>query len=166
MTHDTSTQLHPTVEECLQKCGILFQVLPCDPALADTAAFCSHYGYAENQTANCIIAAGKTDPVKYACCVVLAACKLDVNKTVCRLLGVKKASFASADQTLELTGMQIGGVTPFGLPDIPIYIDAAVINNAEIVLGGGNRSSKVLLNPRELAKLPNVQIVEGLAVAR
>jgi prolyl-tRNA editing enzyme YbaK/EbsC (Cys-tRNA(Pro) deacylase) len=29
---------------------------------------------------------------------------------------VKKLSFASADQTLEASGMEIGGVTPFGLP--------------------------------------------------
>jgi prolyl-tRNA editing enzyme YbaK/EbsC (Cys-tRNA(Pro) deacylase) len=79
---------------------------------------------------------------------------------------VKKASFASAEQTLELTGMQIGGVTPFGLPDIPIYIDSAVMNNEEVVLGGGNRSTKVLLNPKELQKLPGAQVVEGLASPR
>jgi len=160
------SELHPSVSECLQKCGIEHKVFQCDPDLADTAAFCEHYGFALSQSANAIITASKTDPVKYACCLVLANSKLDVNKKVCQLLAVKKASFASAEQTLELTGMQIGGVTPFGLPDIPIYIDAAVLNNQEVVVGGGNRSTKVLLNPKELEKLPGAQFIEGLAAAR
>jgi prolyl-tRNA editing enzyme YbaK/EbsC (Cys-tRNA(Pro) deacylase) len=160
------SELQPNVSECLKNCGIEYKVFECDPELADTAAFCEHYGFAPGQSANAIITASKTDPVKYACCVVLANSKLDVNKKVCQLLGVKKASFASSDQTLELTGMQIGGVTPFGLPDIPIYLDAAVMDNKEVVLGGGNRSSKVLLDPAELQKLPGAQVVEGLASPR
>ncbi len=34
------------------------------------------------------------------------------------------------------------------------------------MMGGGNRSSKLLLNPSELIKLPNVVVVEGLAKPR
>ncbi len=30
-------------------------------------------------------------------------------------------------------------------------------------MGGGNRSSKLLLNPQELLKLPHVEVIEGLA---
>jgi hypothetical protein len=32
-------------------------------------------------------------------------------------------------------------------------------------MGGGNRSSKLVLDPRELLKLPGVEVVEGLATA-
>jgi len=160
------SQLHPSVEECLETCGIKYKIFECDPSLADTAAFCAHYGFALSQSANAIVTASKSEPVKYACCLVLANCKLDVNKKVCQLLNVKKVSFASADQTLELTGMQIGGVTPFGLTAIPIYVDSAVMNQKEIIVGGGNRSSKVLLDPLELQKLPNVEIIAGLAIAK
>jgi prolyl-tRNA editing enzyme YbaK/EbsC (Cys-tRNA(Pro) deacylase) len=160
------SQLHPGVEQCLETCGIRYNVFECDPSLADTAAFCAHYGFALNQSANAIITASKSEPVKYACCLILANCKLDVNKKVCELLQVKKASFASADQTLQLTGMQIGGVTPFGLTAIPIYVDSVVMQQKEIVVGGGNRSSKVLLDPLELKKLPNLEIIAGLATAR
>ena len=108
--------------------------------------------------------ASRTEPVLYAVCVVLATTKLDVNKAVCKLMGVKKASFASAEQTRELTGMEIGGVTPFGIPgELPTYIDAAVMEQEEVVMGGGNRSSKVVISPLELAKFPGVQTVDGLA---
>jgi len=138
--------------------------MDCDPALADTAAFCEHYGFTLSQSANAILVAGKADPTKYACCVVLATHKLDVNKAVCKKLGVKRASFAGGDVTQELSGMEIGGVTPFGLPEtIPILVDAAVLAQPEVVMGGGNRSTKVVLNPQELKRFPGVEIVQDLA---
>jgi prolyl-tRNA editing enzyme YbaK/EbsC (Cys-tRNA(Pro) deacylase) len=161
-----STSLHPSVQEFLQNHNIVYRIFDCDPDFADTAPFCEKYGFAEGQTANTIVVAGKAQPIKFCACVILATTKVDVNKKACQLLGVKKASFASGDQTKELTGMQIGGVTPFGLPDIPIYIDAAVMENVEIVLGGGNRSSKVLLDPKELLKMPHVEVIDSLAVLR
>lgn len=157
-------QLLPLVRHALDGNNISYKVLTCDPQLADTAAFCEAYGFAEEQSANTIIVASKTDPIQYAACVVLANTKLDVNKKVCQLLGVKKASFAPMDQALELSHMEYGGVTVFGLPDgIPIFVDAAVMDCDEIIMGGGNRSSKVLLHPGELQKVPNLTVVELLA---
>jgi len=156
--------LHPAVAAAVAAAGIGAEILACDPDLADTAAFCAHYGYAPSQAANTIVVAAKTDPVRYAACVALATTRLDVNKKVCAVMGVKKASFASADQTLALTGMMIGGVTVAGLPaDLPIYVDAAVMTCEKVIVGGGNRSSKLLLAPAELRKLPGVQVIEGLA---
>lgn len=157
---------HPSVTEGLERHGINARPMACDPDFADTALFCERYNYALSQSANAIIVASKSEPVRFACCIILATTKLDVNKTVRNLLAVRKASFATAEQTVELTGMQIGGVTPFGLPDIPIYIDSAVMTNQEVVAGGGNRSSKVLLDPKELTKLPNSQVIEGLALPK
>ncbi|HEY9773618.1 MAG TPA: YbaK/EbsC family protein [Planktothrix sp.] len=163
---DTSDDVQPNVRQALERRGMAFKVYACDPDFADTANFCEKYGFSPGQAANCILVASKSEPPQVACCIVLATTKLDVNKKVCQLLGVKKASFASAEFTVELTGMQVGGVTPFGLPDMPIYIDGAVMPHDEVVLGGGNRSSKVLMQPSELLKLPGAQVVEGLAVLK
>lgn len=140
--------------------------MQCDPNLADTAAFCEHYNFKPEETCNAIIAASKTDPVKHACCVVLSDSKVDINKRVCQLLEVKRCSFATGEQTLQLTGMQIGGVTPFGLPEMPIYIDSRIMDNQRVVLGGGNRTTKVLINPEELTKMPNLHIVENLGIIK
>ena len=81
-------------------------------------------------------------------------------------MGIRKLSFATAGQTKELTGMLIGGVTIVGLPDIPIYIDKEVMERSEVIVGGGNRSSKLVLNPAELRKLPDSHIIDGLGIAR
>lgn len=146
--------------------GEPFEIVPCDPDLADTAAFCEAYGYGLDQSANAIVVVGKGDPRIYVCCLVLATTRLDVNGVVRRTLGRKKASFASADETAELTGMQIGGVTPYGLPeDLPLWIDARVIDVEQVIVGGGSRDRKLLVPPASLRALPNATVVDGLATS-
>jgi len=159
--------LDPKVKTAIDSLGLHAKTIECDPELADTAAFCEHYGYNPGQSANTIIVASRTEPVTYVACLVLATTKLDVNKKVRQLVGTRKLSFASAEQTKDLTGMLIGGVTIVGLPaDLPIYIDKAVMDCTEIIIGGGNRSSKLVIAPAELLKLPNVQVIEQLGLPR
>lgn len=144
--------------------GHPFEVVPCDPALADTAEFCAAYGYTLDQSANAIVVVGKAEPRVYAACLVLATTRLDVNGVVRRRLGVKKASFASADETIELTGMQIGGVTPYGLPDgLPLWIDRRIMDCEGVIVGGGSRDRKLLVPPASLAALPSAEVVDELA---
>jgi len=160
------TLLHPSVKAGLETSGVSCSMLACDPALADTTAFCQHYGFAPDQAANAIIVVGKTNPPRHACCLVLATCRLNVNKKVSELLAARRCSFASAEQTMELTGMEIGGVTPIGLTNTPIYIDSQIMDREKVVIGGGNRSSKLLLCPSELRKLANVQVIHGLGIPK
>jgi len=151
-----------TLEAALEGRGE-YELFACDPALADTAAFCDAYGFALEDSANTIIVVGKSKPPRFAACVVLATHRLDVNHAVKGRFG-KKSSFASADQTKALTGHEIGGVTVFGLPaDLPIWVDAAVMKRDRIVLGGGSRRWKVIAPPSILLTLPNVEVVDGLA---
>jgi prolyl-tRNA editing enzyme YbaK/EbsC (Cys-tRNA(Pro) deacylase) len=152
------------VRTALEGTGTAYEIVPCDPQLADTAAFCQAYGYSPDESANTIVVNGKSDPPRLVACIVLATTRLDVNGVVRRRMGVRKASFASADDTMAATGMAIGGVTPFALPpDLEIWIDAEVMRRQRLILGGGSRSMKVLAAPATLEALPNVSVVEGLA---
>ena len=152
------------VHDLLASLGVPYEIVACDPELADTAAFCAHYGYAMEDSANTILVAGKSDPVRFVACVVLATTRLDVNGLVRRRLGVRKASFADREQTMALTGMAIGGVTAIGLPDdVPLWIDSRVVSRPRIVLGGGDRSSKILAPPDLLLALPNAEVIPDLA---
>jgi prolyl-tRNA editing enzyme YbaK/EbsC (Cys-tRNA(Pro) deacylase) len=159
--------LHPLVRSHLEELGVDFEVMECDPALADTAAFVEAYGVRLDRSANTIVVASKGAEPTYAACVVLATTALDVNNVVRREMGVRKASFARAEPTIEVTGMEIGGVTPFGLPaEISVLVDARVMEPDWIVLGGGNRSSKLLLSPAALRRLASARVIEGLAFVR
>ncbi|MBA3653034.1 MAG: hypothetical protein H0W70_02445 [Actinobacteria bacterium] len=155
------------VTAALDAIGASYDVIACDPAFADTAAFCEKYGYTAEESANTILVASKSEPKQFAACIVSADRRLDVNGAVRRLLGVRKLSFASTEDTIARTGMMIGGVTPFGLPaEVPIYIDAAVMTQRSVIVGGGDRSSKVRLDPAVLAALPGAEVVEGLSQPR
>jgi prolyl-tRNA editing enzyme YbaK/EbsC (Cys-tRNA(Pro) deacylase) len=150
----------------LDALGVPYEALPCDPDFADTEAFCRRYGVAPEDSANAIVVVGKTEPRRYAACVLLATTRLDVNGTVRKRLEARKASFASADETRQLTGMAIGGVTPLALPEgVPIWVDERVMTRESVVLGGGSRSLKIRVSPRLFEQMPDAEVVSGLARA-
>jgi prolyl-tRNA editing enzyme YbaK/EbsC (Cys-tRNA(Pro) deacylase) len=154
----------PEIREFLENCGYAFEIWPCEAALADTAVFCEHYGVSPSLSANAILVRSKTGERKFVVCVLLATDRLNTNHTVRKKMGARKVSFASAEETRELTGMEIGGITPLALPgDLPIWIDDAVMDCEYVVLGGGNRNSKIKLDPRALLEQPQAEVVEGLA---
>ena len=152
--------------EALDRLGVEYQAIAIDPRYADTVDFCERYGFSVETSANTIIVASKRGEKRYAACVVTADRRLDVNRNVRRLLGVSKASFASADETRELTGMEIGGVTVFGLPpELAIYVDEGIMALEHVVLGGGGRSQKIQVAPQVLERLPRVTLVSELGIA-
>ena len=152
------------VRGALDATGVAYEALPCDPEFADTAAFCERYGVDPEDSANAIVVVGKAEPRRYVCCVVLASTRLDVNGAVRRRLAARKASFASAEETRELTGMLIGGVTPLALPDdVPIWVDSRVMHRPTVVIGGGSRSLKIRVAPELFRHLPNAEVVPDLA---
>jgi len=153
--------LDENVKAALDANGMNYEVLACDPQLADTAEFCAHYGIPPENACNTIVVVVKTEPRRYVACLVNATSKLDVNKKVSALAGTKKLSFAASEETAALTGQMIGGVTMLALPaDWPVYIDERIMSLDYGIIGGGNRSSKIKLAPDELRKIPNAQVAD------
>ncbi len=149
-----------SVKSVLENLDVLYEVISIDPEFADTAVFCEKYGYPAEQSANTIIVASKKEPRQYAACVVLATSRLDVNRRVRKLMGVPRASFATAEEMMDLTGMKVGGVTPFSLPEgMPLYVDPLVMAPEWVILGGGGRDTKVKISPAVFTKL-GAQVVE------
>ena len=135
-----------------------------DPDVADTAAFSERYGVPLNESANCVVIAGRREGVqRQLACVVLATTRADVNGVARRRLDVRKASFMPMDEAVAGTGMEYGGITPIGLPvDWPVLVDAAVAAADSVVIGSGVRRSKLRLPGALLAGLPAVEVVDGL----
>ena len=151
------------VLDSMHTLGVAFEEMDCDPELADTARFCEAYGVPLERSANTILVASRRPEGHFAACLVLATTRLDVNGLVRQRLGVRKVSFADAQQTKDLTGMEIGGVTIFGLPgDLPVWIDSAVLDNDWVVIGAGSRTAKIRLDPRQFEDLDGFEIVPEL----
>jgi prolyl-tRNA editing enzyme YbaK/EbsC (Cys-tRNA(Pro) deacylase) len=162
---DEGAAIERQVIAALDRLGVPYEIHRIDPAYADTAAYCAHYGSSIDHAGNTIVVASKKEPKRYAACVVKGSRRLDVNHAVKRLMEVSKVSFATAEETRALTGMLIGGVTVFALPpDVPIYIDDQLMGLDWVILGSGSRSSKVKVSPEIFRRLPGATIVAGLSV--
>ena len=86
----------------LNQLKVEYEIMPCDPDLADTASFCENYGISPEDSANAILVVGKSDPKIFTLCILLATHKLDVNGAVRKKLGTKKASFAGGEETKKM----------------------------------------------------------------
>ena len=71
MTDPSIADTESKVQETMERLGLPYELVPCDPALADTAAFCAHYGVPLEDSANTIIVASKKPKGQFAACVVL-----------------------------------------------------------------------------------------------
>jgi prolyl-tRNA editing enzyme YbaK/EbsC (Cys-tRNA(Pro) deacylase) len=164
---DRTALLAEPVAEALRgwKADGSFQVAEIDPELADTAAFCERYAVPLDASANCVIvAARRGGDVRFAACVVLATTRADVNGVVRRRLDARKASFAAQDTAVAETGMEYGGITPFGLPaDWPVLVDEAVTARPYVVVGSGVRRSKLVVPGTSLAAIAQSEVITGLA---
>ncbi|WP_067125588.1 YbaK/EbsC family protein [Microtetraspora malaysiensis] len=141
--------------------GVELKVAEIDPELSDTAAFCERYGVALEDSANCVIVAGKRGgEVRYAAVMILADDRADVNGVVRRHLDVRKVSFAPQAEAVELTGMEYGGITPIGLPaDWPVLVDEKVTQRDFIVIGSGVRRSKLALSGKALVEATGAEVL-------
>ena len=155
----------PVAEAVRHWAGGPIAVAPIDPGLSDTAAFCEAYGVPMSASANCVVVTGRRDGVqRWAAAVVLATTRADVNGVVRRRLDVRKVSFAAMADAVELTGMEYGGITPFGLPaGWLVLVDRAVTEAGPVVVGSGIRGSKIVVDGGDLALLPGAEVIDGLA---
>ncbi len=140
-------------------------VVEIDPDLADTADLAAAYDLGLDTGANCVVVAGRRGgEERVAACLVRADTRADVNSLVKRTLDVRKCSFLALARAVEESGMEHGGITPFGLPPgWRLLVDDRVPAMDVAVVGSGVRRSKLLVPGAVLAELPGAEVVAGLA---
>ncbi len=141
-------------------------VFEIDPDLADTAALVKAYGLAMEASVNCVLIGGaRAGEERISACLVRADTRADVNRTVRRLLDVRKCSFLPMDRAVEESRMEYGGITPIGLPaGWRLLLDDRVPDLDAAIIGSGVRRSKLVLPGAALARLPRAEVVEGLGI--
>lgn len=141
------------------------KVAQINPEFADGDSLSREYDIPYEMEVNCLVVEGRrSDDKRYAALLVPYGKRAKTNATVKRPLDAAKLGFADLDYVVETTGMAFGAITPIGLPaDWLILMDAALLEQEQLVVGGGLVQSKLLIPSSLLAKLPNVQVIEGLA---
>ncbi|MFH1649238.1 MAG: YbaK/EbsC family protein [Candidatus Woesearchaeota archaeon] len=68
------------------------------------------------------------------------------HKALKQLTGYKKLALAPPEKVLELTGLTIGSIPPFGfLWDIPIYVDAHLTTNETIAFSAATHTDSIIM---------------------
>ena len=140
--------------------GVEVVVFSCADEHSDTAAFCERHGFGLEDCANTLVLKlGRSHDQQHAAVVTLGSRRLDVNGAVKSMLDARRITFARREVATEVTGMQFGGITAFGLPaGMRVLVDAAVMERPFVVMGAGFRETKLLLAPSALARLPQVEV--------
>lgn len=86
--------------------------------------------------------------------MVLVAGPQQVNwKALRRVTGQSRLTMATADEVREVTGYEIGAVSPFALPrPIRVLLDESVARESEISIGSGVRHTTVILSTADLLR--------------
>jgi len=75
-------------------------------------------------------------------------------KELARTLAVKTIQPCSPETAQRHSGYMVGGTSPFGLrKEMPIYVEATILDLPRIYINGGKRGFLVGLDPRELARV-------------
>ena len=76
-----------------------------------------------------------------------------------------RLTMAKPDEVMEITGYPIGAVSPFGLPTpVPIIIDQSVLDQKEVSLGSGWRSTAIIIQVSDLLEAVGSYQVADLSV--
>jgi prolyl-tRNA editing enzyme YbaK/EbsC (Cys-tRNA(Pro) deacylase) len=91
--------------------------------------------------------------------VTSGTARLDNKKAKARFGG--KVKMLSAEEVVAITGHEVGGVCPFGLPSpLPVYCDVSLQAFSEVVPAAGSTHSAVRIAPQRMADLTQAEWVD------
>ena len=72
-------------------------------------------------------------------------------KSLRQYIGKSRITMASKEEVLEVTGYELGAVSPFGLPTkMRILVDESVLTQEEVSLGSGVRGTAIFIHTKDL----------------
>jgi prolyl-tRNA editing enzyme YbaK/EbsC (Cys-tRNA(Pro) deacylase) len=73
----------------------------------------------------------------------------------------KRVKLANPEKVLELTGYAVGTVPPFGhREDVRTLLDPRVLDFSEVYAGGGSHNALIRLDPQEIRRITQAEIID------
>jgi Cys-tRNA(Pro) deacylase len=83
-------------------------------------------------------------------------------KNLARQIGAKAVEPCDAAVAGRHTGYQVGGTSPFGTrKELPVYVEASILDLPRIYINGGKRGFLVALAPADLVRVLSPTTVEA-----
>ena len=93
--------------------------------------------------------------------IIPANKQLDLKK-LAKVVGAKKVKMVSHNEAEELTGLQVGGISPLALLNkgFLMYIDQSVRDQNQIYISSGQRGTQIILAGKDLLRLTKAKPVD------
>jgi len=139
-----------------------FETFEHQPVRTSEEAAKTRPGYTIHQGAKAMVVRIKKSESdkKFVMLVFPADMRFDSSK-VKSYFGARDVRFASEEEVLKLTGVQVGGVPPFGnLFNLEVVADPSLFENEKIVFNAGDRSFSVAMKSEDYRILVAPKIAE------
>jgi len=142
----------------LENQGIAFQILEYEH-LRKGAAFASEVlGIPVEKTIKTLVT--ELDPQGYLV-LLMPGDKTVSFKQLARIRGAKRAAMATASVAERLTGYMVGGISPFGMKQqVPVLLEARLLDFDQVVINGGKRGVMLSMNPRDILNSLGAELID------
>ncbi|ACC98376.1 Uncharacterized conserved protein [Elusimicrobium minutum Pei191] len=89
--------------------------------------------------------------------LILCAGDKKISSSKVKEITKSKAEFTKPQETIDVTGFAIGGVCPFGLDNVPLYIDKSLSVYDAVYPAAGTASSSVKTSFKQLLGILNAK---------
>lgn len=141
-----------------------YEAITYDASERDAEKIAVQLGVPPEQVFKTLVVAAPKDgrsPQKPLLVVIPANRQLDLKK-LAKLINVKKLKMATHQQAEEMTGLQVGGISPLALINkgFAIYLDELAAERAQIYISAGERGTQIKLAPADLRKLTGARLAD------
>jgi Cys-tRNA(Pro)/Cys-tRNA(Cys) deacylase len=135
-----------------------YKVLTYPADLRDAEVIASMLGLPPEQVFKTLVVLPPEKGKKPLLAMIPANMQLDLKK-LAAAVGAKKLKMASHREAEEMTGLQVGGISPAALLNkgFVVYIHSSAEGLAQICISAGKRGFQLQLAPRDLMKLTNAR---------
>jgi Cys-tRNA(Pro)/Cys-tRNA(Cys) deacylase len=135
-----------------------YKVLTYPVDLRDAEVIASLLGLPPEQVYKTLVVLSPERGKKPLLAMIPANMQLDLKK-LATATGAKKLKMASHREAEEMTGLQVGGISPIALINkgFVVYIHAPAERLGQICISAGKRGLQLQLAPRDLIKLTNAR---------
>lgn len=145
----TTSKIYESIISFLKKNNIIYQLFEHEPVYTSAEAARIRQTK-ETQGAKALVFLADKKPIL----LVLPGNKKVDTKIFKKIFGIKDLSFAKPEQVLELTGLEIGAVPPFGnVMNLPTYVDKTLLNEDEIAFNAGAHTKSIKMKTEDFIKL-------------
>ena len=145
----------------LEASAIAYEAIPYDEGIRDARQVAEAAGYPAGQVFKTLLAQlpSREKPI-----LIMLPSNTSLNlKRLAKALGAKKAALAAHADAAELTGLQVGGISPLALmqKNWPVYLDRRGAALSHIVISAGQRGLQLRVETAGLIKLLGCQIIDA-----